>query len=180
MRELRNLFNANMEEIKDILNDNKGFYNMLIEYIEDCEMDFIRDYIKEIKNSLKRYEISFDGINYIYVDNDKYNEFIEGLKKIQKYYELFNDEEYKIILYTEKLIDIFKDMNYDNKQYDNLSNRIDDMIDKISDMFIKYINNITDNIDDYIDDYIDNFIEYYKEELFFNPNTLKVYKIEEL
>ena len=134
------LENLSNEQVKEIIAYNNDLRNMLEEkYIEDT-MYYVEDILEVVGG--KDYSIGFYQYNYWY--SARTIEAMESIIKATEAYGLCSDEEIEIVKYCIELMNKLNDMDYDNKQYDDLEIKIEILLVTIN------FNRLTDS------SYIDN------------------------
>ena len=143
MRYLESLTN---EQLKEIVINNNDLRNMLEEkYIEDT-MFYVGDILEVVGG--KKWDIGFYQYNYWY--STRTRKSMEAIIEATESYGLCSEEEIKKVEYCIELMNRLDYMSYDNKQYDNLETKIENLLNEIDDMITINFNNLTD------DSYIDN------------------------
>ena len=134
------------EELKTIIAYNNDLRNMLEEkYIEDT-MYYVGDILDVIGGG--DYSIGFYQYNYWY--STRTRKSMEAIIEATESYGLCSEEEIKKVEYCIELMNRLDDMDYDNKQYDNLETKIENLLNEIDDIVTINFNGLTD------DSYIDN------------------------
>ena len=134
------------EELKTIIAYNNDLRNMLEEkYIEDT-MYYVEDILEVVGG--KKWDIGFYQHNYWY--SARTRKSMEAIIEATKAYGLCSEKEIEKVEYCIELMNRLDYMSYDNKQYDNLETKIENLLDEIDDMITINFNKLTD------DSYIDN------------------------
>ena len=134
------------EELKTIIACNNDLRNMLEEkYIEDT-MYYVGDILDVIGG--RDYSIGFYQYNYWY--STRTRKSMEAIIEATESYGLCSEKEVEKVEYCIELMNRLDDMDYDNKQYDNLETKIENLLDEIDDIVTINFNKLTD------DSYIDN------------------------
>lgn len=140
------LENLSKSELKTIIACNNDLRNMLEEkYIEDT-MYYVEDILDVIGG--KKWDIGFYQYNYWY--STRTRKSMEAIIEATESYGLCSEEEIKKVEYCIELMNRLDYMSYDNKQYDNLETKIENLLDEIDDIVTINFNKLTD------DSYIDN------------------------
>ena len=144
---MRYLENLSKSELKTIVTYNNDLRNMLEEkYIEDT-MYYVEDILDVIGG--KKWDIGFYQYNYWY--SARTRKSMEAIIKATESYGLCSEEEIEKVKYCIELMNRLDDMDYrNNKQYDNLETKVENLLDEIDDMITINFNGLTD------DSYIDN------------------------
>ena len=141
----RYLENLSESELKTIIAYNNDLRNMLEEkYIEDT-MYYVGDILDVIGGD---YSIGFYQYNYWH--SKRTRKSMEAIIEATEAYGLCSEEEIKKVEYCIELMNRLDDMDYRNKQHDNLETKIENLLDEIDDMITINFNGLTD------DSYIDN------------------------
>ena len=114
------LENLSDEQLMEIVKFNNDIRNMLEEQCIEIEMDYIEDILNTLDG--KNYDIGFYNRNYWVSKRNK-----EAMKKIISATDSFglcSEKEIKKVEYCIELMDRLYYMDYDNKQYDNVENKI--------------------------------------------------------
>ena len=141
----RYLESLSNEELRTIVINNNDLRNMLEEkYIEDT-MYYVGDILDVIGGD---YSIGFYQYNYWY--STRTRKSMEAIIEATESYGLCSEKEVEKVEYCIELMNRLDDMDYDNKQYDNLETKVENLLDEIDDMITINFNGLTD------DSYIDN------------------------
>ena len=141
----RYLESLSKSELKTIIAYNNDLRNMLEEkYIEDT-MYYVEDILEVVGGD---YSIGFYQYNYWY--STRTRKSMEAIIEATESYGLCSEEEIEKVKYCIELMNRLDYMSYDNKQYDNLETKIENLLDDIDDMITINFNKLTD------DSYIDN------------------------
>ena len=142
----RYLESLSKSELETIIVYNNDLRNMLEEkYIEDT-MYYVGDILDVIGGG--DYSIGFYQYNYWY--SARTRKSMEAIIEATESYGLCSEEEIEKVKYCIELMNRLDDMDYDNKQYDNLETKVENLLDEIDDMITINFNGLTD------DSYIDN------------------------
>ena len=159
MKKYRLLRELNQDELKRVFENNNKLQVEVIEDIEESEMFWISEYLDPIKKSLSDWSIGFHNHNYIKIKDTRL--FLEGLELIQESFELLRGsltEEIKKVI--EKL-NVLYDMDYNNRNYHNLEDWIDNKVECLANELVKSFNSLTDYNSGDIESY---FLDFYVEE----------------
>ena len=141
----RYLESLSNEELRTIVTYNNDLRNMLEEkYIEDT-MFYVGDILDVIGGD---YSIGFYQYNYWY--STRTRKSMEAIIEATESYGLCSEKEVEKVEYCIELMNRLDNMDYDNKQYDNLETKVENLLDEIDDMITINFNKLTD------DSYIDN------------------------
>lgn len=173
---MRYLNELTVDELKKVYENNNGIREMASELYADCIWGYVDDYISVFDRS--DVEIYFDSYNYPIIHIYSTYEFIEGLKKMQRMFCVFNEETEQTIAEFENLFDSLADYDYDSDEYTDCETKIElaerelvDILTKIlrdeldcmyvEDDIIEYFVECIDLNDDYADIYVDDdFVAY--------------------
>ena len=140
------LENLSKSELKTIIAYNNDLRNMLEEkYIEDT-MYYVGDILEVVSG--KDYSIGFYQYNYWY--SARTRKSMEAIIEATDSFGLCSEKEVEKVEYCIELMNRLDYMSYDNKQYDNLETKVENLLDEIDDMITINFNGLTD------DSYIDN------------------------
>ena len=141
----RYLESLSNEELRTIVINNNDLRNMLEEkYIEDT-MYYVEDILEVVGGD---YSIGFYQYNYWH--SARTRKSMEAIIEATDSFGLCSEEEIEKVKYCIELMNRLDNMDYDNKQYDNLETKIENLLDEIDDMITINFNGLTD------DSYIDN------------------------
>ena len=166
---------ADVDTLRHILSIN----NKLAQDVEDdfieSEMYYINDIMDEIRGACYDWSIGFYNRNYINIKDG--GAFLDGLENIQNKFALLSEKDAEILKQAQELNNRLYWFDTDNKQYVNLENKVNSLIEELKGIFIKNINLITDVDADALEDY---FINCYidnidAEKYFYNVDTLEVF-----
>ena len=170
------LENLSDEQLMEIVKFNNDIRSMLEEEYIEGEMDYVGDILNILDG--KNYDIGFYNRNYWCSKRNK-----EAMKKIISATDSFglcSEKEIKKVEYCIELMDRLYYMDYDNKQYDNLENKIEDLLNEIDDIVLNNLNRLTDDNcidDDLLYECLVNLIDYEDETYFIIDDDLDtVYK----
>jgi hypothetical protein len=155
-----------IEELKQVFNNNEKLQDDVLQDTQDDVRYWISEYMNCFECGTLEYNIGYPG-NYMTIKNQY--EFIQGLKQLQKDYCYLSGEEEKTIYYVERLIDRYNNLPfYDNKNANRLDLRIEELTEKLKDLFFKRLVNEynyyydTKNLCDYfVEMYADNMTGQY-------------------
>lgn len=142
----RYLESLSNEELRTIVVYNNDLRNMLEKRYIELMMYNVEDILDVIGG--KDYDIGFYNNNYWYSTRTK--ESMEAIIEATKSYGLCSDEEIEKVEYCIELMNRLDYMSYDNKQYDNLETKIENLLNEIDDIVTINFNGLTD--DSYITD----------------------------
>ena len=138
---MRYLENLSESELKEIVTYNNDLRNMLEEkYIEDT-MYYVEDILEVVGG--KKWDIGFYQYNYWY--STRTRKSMEAIIEATESYGLCSEEEVEKVKYCIELMNRLDDMDYDNKQYDNLETKIENLLNEIDDIITINFNNLTDD-----------------------------------
>ena len=127
-------------ELKTIIAYNNDLRNMLEEkYIEDT-MYYVEDILEVVGG--RDYSIGFYQYNYWY--STRTRKSMEAIIKATEAYGLCSEKEIEKVKYCIELMNRLDNMDYDNKQHDNLETKIENLLDEIDDMITINFNKLTD------------------------------------
>ena len=140
------LENLSKSELKTIIAYNNDLRNMLEEkYIEDT-MYYVEDILEVVGG--KKWDIGFYQYNYWY--STRTRKSMEAIIEATDSFGLCSEEEIEKVKYCIELMNRLDYMSYDNKQYDNLETKIENLLNEIDDIITINFNGLTDY------SYIDN------------------------
>ena len=140
------LENLTNEQLRILVINNNGLRNMLEEkYIEDT-MYYVEDILEVVGG--KKWDIGFYQYNYWY--SARTRKSMEAIIEATDSFGLCSEEEVEKVKYCIELMNRLDYMSYDNKQYDNLETKIENLLNEIDDIVTINFNKLTD------DSYIDN------------------------
>ena len=142
----RYLESLSNEELRTIVVYNNDLRNMLEKRYIELTMYNVEDILDVIGG--KDYSIGFYQYNYWH--SARTRKSMESIIEATKAYGLCSDEEIEKVEYCIELMNRLDYMSYDNKQYDNLETKIENLLDEIDDIVTINFNKLTD------DSYIDN------------------------
>ena len=137
----RYLESLSNEELRTIVTYNNDLRNMLEEkYIEDT-MYYVEDILEVVGG--KDYSIGFYQYNYWY--STRTRKSMEAIIEATDSFGLCSEEEIEKVKYCIELMNRLDDMDYDNKQYENLETKIENLLNEIDDVVTINFNNLTDD-----------------------------------
>ena len=140
------LENLSKSELKTIIAYNNDLRNMLEESYIERTMFYVGDILDVIGG--RDYSIGFYQYNYWY--STRTRKSMEAIIKATESYGLCSEEEIEKVKYCIELMNRLDYMSYDNKQYDNLETKIENLLNEIDDIITINFNGLTDY------SYIDN------------------------
>ena len=142
----RYLESLSESELKTIITYNNDLRNMLEEkYIEDTMY-----YVEDILDVIGGGDYSIGFYQYNYWRSRRTRKSMEAIIEATESYGLCSEKEIEKVEYCIELMNRLDDMDYDNKQYDNLETKVENLLDEIDDMITINFDKLTD------DSYIDN------------------------
>ena len=137
----RYLENLTNEELRTIVTYNNDLRNMLEEkYIEDT-MFYVGDILEVVGG--KKWDIGFYQYNYWY--SARTRKSMEAIIEATESYGLCSEEEVEKVKYCIELMNRLDDMDYNNKQHDNLETKVENLLNEIDDIITINFNNLTDD-----------------------------------
>ncbi len=134
------------EELRTIVTYNNDLRNMLEKRYIELTMYYVEDILEVVGG--KKWDIGFYQYNYWY--SARTRKSMEAIIEATKAYGLCSDEEIEKVEYCIELMNRLDYMSYDNKQYDNLETKIENLLNEIDDIITINFNKLTD--DSYITD----------------------------
>ena len=135
------LENLSESELKEIVTYNNDLRNMLEEkYIEDT-MYYVEDILEVVGG--KKWDIGFYQYNYWY--STRTRKSMEAIIEATESYGLCSEEEIEKVKYCIELMNRLDDMDYNNKQHDNLETKVENLLNEIDDIITINFNNLTDD-----------------------------------
>lgn len=140
------LENLSENDLRTIISCN----NDLRTIVENSYVENYMDYINDILNTLngKLYSVGFYQDNYW--KGHRTVEQLENIKKATDNFFLCSREELKKVGETMQLLEVLNNIEYCNKQYNNLKMKIDSLFNEIDSIVLNELNGLTDS--KYIDD----------------------------
>lgn len=163
---MKNFETLTTEELKKVFDNNKKLQDDIFSAAQENASYFISEYLECFERGALECNIGYPG-DYIRVKNQ--NKFIQGLKQLQKDYCYFSDDDEKIILYADHLIDRYNNLPYyDDTNADRLEARIEELTTILQSNLLRILVNEynyyydTDNLYNYfIESYADNLTDNY-------------------
>lgn len=155
----KNILRLNRNQLKQLIKTNNKLERHLTEILQDYYMDVEIDrLLRNLHPYLKDYSIGFYNHNYIVVkDISDCNNWLTGINGIL--YPYLCDEDLSYIKKLEKAQRRFYNMDYSNKQYNNLQDYLYNQNEKINEILLRIFNDLTN--DDLLNH--DNLIDYMLE-----------------
>ena len=181
MQKYKKLNEANELELRKIYNENKklqvGMEEKAVEDDEEYLVEVLRHFNKV--GADVEWEISYYHHNYFSVSDDSIARFVEGLKLINVIYGVFCNEE-ELINNLEKLNDRLYEMDYDNKQYDNLEGKVLELKEELEGAILSRIDEILDcrHIEEQAEELFLGGYEFFMddEDYYFDTETFELFK----
>ena len=144
------LENLSENDLRTIIENN----NDLKDIIENNYIENTMRYVDDMLNTLngEQYGIGFYQHNYWI--GYRTIEQLENILTLSKDYALFEEYEIKKVKKAIRLLKILDNMNYCNKQYDNLKMKVDNLFNEVDNIVLNELNGLTDA------KYIDNDLLY--------------------
>ncbi|HGM3195536.1 TPA: hypothetical protein ACKOIF_000912 [Clostridioides difficile] len=154
---MKKIADLNKEELKIIWEKNSQLREDVRKACEDNDMYWIDEILCNLNKSLTDWSIGFYNNNYIKIgDNHK---FLLELKSVCEKYSFLSEEDLKSLEYAIALINKLHCMDFENKRFDMLENKINNMVKKLEEKVIEEFNKMTEPLDkEYL---LENFIEFY-------------------
>ena len=170
------LENLSKSELMELVRNNNDLRELLENDFIDTEMDFIGDVLSTLK--LKNYDIGFYNRNYVELFGDI--EQLENIKRATDDFGLLSDESIEIVDYCIELINRRENMDWDNKQIDNIENKIGNLFGEIEDLILGSLNMMTDYTiidDDILLDRLECLLDWNEEKYYIKENDKNKYTI---
>ena len=167
------LENLSENDLRTIISCN----NDLRDIIKNSYIENTMDYIQNILDTLngKLYSVGFYQDNYW--KGYKTVEQLENIKKATDIFFLCSREELKKVGETMQLLEVLNNIEYCNKQYDNLKMKIDSLFDEIDSMVLNELNGLTDAKyidDDLLYDYLIDMLENEEKTYYIKDDDLSI------
>lgn len=172
----RYLESLSNEELMELVRNNNDLKELLENEFIESEMDFIGDVLDTLK--LKNYDIGFYNRNYVELFDDI--EQLENIKRATDDFGLLSDESIEIVDYCIELINRRENMDWDNKQIDNIENKIENLFGEIKDLILGSLNMMTDYTiidDDVLLDRLECLLDWNKEKYYIKENDENKYTV---
>ena len=128
------------EELRTIVTYNNDLRNMLEKRYIELTMYYVEDILNVIGGG--DYSIGFYQYNYWY--STRTRKSMEAIIEATDSFGLCSDEEIEKVEYCIELMNRLDYMSYDNKQYDNLETKIENLLNEIDDIVTINFNRLTD------------------------------------
>lgn len=122
----------NEKELTQVFENNKKLQNDILEDMIETEMYWISEHLKSIENSLVDWSIGVNNPNYLKVDKNRYYEFIQGIKDIQRDFCFLCDDEDIFINLIENKINELNELEMYTNKYHELEKEIEEEIEVLS------------------------------------------------
>lgn len=148
------------DELKIVWEKNSKLRDDVRRTCEDNDMYLIGEILDILSESLDNWSVGFYNNNYIKIKDGNY--FIFKLNSVCEKYCFLSIEDSKYLNYGVVLINRLNCMDCDNKRFDMLENKINDMAQVFKEKVIEEFNKMTMPLEyDYL---LENFIEFYVEQ----------------
>ena len=137
----RYLENLSESELKEIVTYNNDLRNMLEKRYIELTMYYVEDILEVVGG--KKWDIGFYQYNYWY--STRTRKSMEAIIEATDSFGLCSEEEIEKVKYCIELMNRLDYMDYDNKQYDNLETKIENLLNEIDDIITINFNNLTDD-----------------------------------
>nr|DAH73429.1 MAG TPA: hypothetical protein [Caudoviricetes sp.] len=149
------------EEMLKLLHNNSKLYDNVVEDYQESIMFHVEEVLDCFNGCLSNYSIGFYQYCYIKVYDNKISEFCNAIINATDMYGFLNDEDLKKVEQLQELNNKLCYMDYENKQYDNLENKINDLTNEV----VGIVNDEFDNWCDYDNETIEEyFLDFYFDE----------------
>ncbi|EGT4582865.1 hypothetical protein QRX12_15445 [Clostridioides difficile] len=166
---MKKIANLNKEELKIIWEKNSQLREDVRKACEDNDMYWIDEILCHLNKSLDDWSIGFYNDNYIKIEDN--HKFLLELKSVCEKFSFLSEEEQRPLEYAISLIDKLHCMDFENKRFNMLENKINNMVKKLEEKVIEEFNKMTEPLDkEYL---LENFIEFYVE-AYLNDNEFYI------
>src|SRR5699024_7955093 len=153
-----------MDQLEEVWEANGHIGSDLHDEVFDDMQDELMSYVGEIldtlEDGLSSWSIGFCNRSQHITAKENYSEFIEAVKKMQRCYCFLPDKYDEKIEYIDGLNERLNEMNIDNKQYDNLEEKVGESIKEIED---DITSQFTELLDGNIGNERDHFLNFYAD-----------------
>ena len=137
----RYLENLSEMELMEVVENCLQFKEMLEDGFVETELDFINDIINVLGG--KHWDIGFYQRNYW--EAERSIEQLESIEYATDMYGLLGDDSMEKVKKCMELVERLNMMDYDNKQRDNLENKIEKLFNEIDNLVTESFNLMTDS-----------------------------------
>lgn len=163
------------EELKEVFNANQKLQVDVLEDMQENEIHWINEHMENLEKSIRRYEISPYAKSYIsvYDELEKLSQFVDGALQNQKDFCVLADEETPKIEKLAAKFETLFDMEWENKQYENLEKWLEKEVDELAEKIANYYDSVFRSLYDE-ENQLDYFIEFYAAERLDQQNYILV------
>ncbi|HEK8846008.1 TPA: hypothetical protein STX52_003209 [Clostridioides difficile] len=154
---MKKIADLNREELKIMWEKNSQLREDVRETCEDNDMYWIDEILCHLNKSLIDWSVGFYNNNYIKI-KDKHK-FLLELKSVCEKFLFLSEEDLKSLEYAITLINKLQCMDFENKRFNMLENKINSLVKKFEEKVIEEFNNMTEPLgEEYL---LESFIEFY-------------------
>lgn len=154
---MKKIADLNREELKIVWGKNSQLREEVRKACEENDMYWIDEILAHINKSLDDWSVGFYNNNYINIKNG--HKFLFELNSVCKKFSFLSEEDLKSTEYAIALINKLQCMDFENKRFNMLENKINSLVKKLEEKVIEEFNNMTEPLaEEYL---LENFIEFY-------------------
>ncbi|MCC0678199.1 MULTISPECIES: hypothetical protein [unclassified Clostridioides] len=154
---MKKIADLNKEELKIVWEKNSQLRDDVRKTCEENDMYWIGEILDCLNGVLTDWSVGFYNDNYIKIKDG--HEFLYKLNSVCKESSFLSKEDLKPLEYGITLIDKLYCMDSDNKRYDMLETKINNIVERIEEKVIEEFNKMTEPLgEEYL---LENFIEFY-------------------
>lgn len=155
---MKKISELNQEELKEVFHSNDKLQYKVYEDYQESEMDHISEILDSFKPALNDWSIGFNNYNSLRVKDHK--AFLECALDAQNDFCFLSDEWTPRIETLLSKYSTLYNMDYDDKNYDQLENWLEEQTQEVIDEVLNQFNKMTQYDNKYILDY---FLDFYAE-----------------
>lgn len=151
------------EQRTEVFNKNQKLRHLILDDMQDSEMDWISEKLDYIRSCLSDWEIGIVSHCWIKTNPSKIGAFLDGMEKMSKDFQPFNDEDQKRIMKELKAaVETYFNANSDLEEYEELEEKaiqaVQQTADELARQFQKDLACLYDSKNQ-----LDYFLEFYAD-----------------
>lgn len=150
--------NMTREQLQKVITDNENLQSEVLEILQENESFFIQDVLNDL--NLSNYNIDLYGYSFISYFN--LDDFIKGIFKVEKDYNIFGMDKDNYIKRLNELLSDYDEASEANEEDEEIAifDRLEELADEIKEVIVSFLVGCLDFSNQ---DIINNFVEFYHE-----------------
>lgn len=167
--------NMTKEQLQKVITDNENLQNEVLELMQESESFFIQDVLNDL--NLSNYNI--DLYSYSFISYFNLDDFIKGIFKVEKNYNIFGMDKDNYIKRLNELLSDYDEVTEEDEEIAILD-RLEELTDEIKEVIVSFLVGCLDfSSEDIINSFIELYHEIYENYYIKNNDYTKIYIMTE-